>query len=128
MKTIEKAKKKKSCVFKPKRAEPKPGSRKKHPPQEGGTKFVECFVCNQWGHLSRNYPQNTHGIYPKGGCCKICGGVTHLAKNCPDKGRQGSVAANGPIGRSMRLKRGLGARLPNLLVGMILRKDHNVFL
>jgi len=54
--------------------------------------------------------------------------VTHLAKNCPDKGRQGSVAANGPIGRSMRLKRGLGARLPNLLVGMILRKDHNVFL
>jgi len=25
--------------------------------------------------------------------------VTHLAKDCPVKGRQGSVAANGPVGR-----------------------------
>ncbi|RDX91432.1 Shypothetical protein [Mucuna pruriens] len=63
----------------------------------GGTKFAECFVCNQRGHLSKNCPQNTHGIYPKGGCCKICGGVTHLAKDCPDKGSRGSVAANRPV-------------------------------
>ena len=105
-KTIEKAKKKKkkSCAFKCKRAEPKPDSRKKHPLQERGTKFAECFVCNQRGHLIKNYPQNTHDIYPKGSCCKICGGVIHLAKNCPDKGKQESVAANGPIGRSMRIE------------------------
>lgn len=29
----------------------------------------------------------------QGGCCKICGGVTHLAKDCPDKGRKESAAA-----------------------------------
>lgn len=28
----------------------------------------------------------------QGGCCKICGGVTHLAKDCPDKGKKGSAA------------------------------------
>lgn len=33
--------------------------------EAGGTKFAECFVCNQRGHLSKNCPQNTHGIYPK---------------------------------------------------------------
>ncbi|KAG4397905.1 hypothetical protein GLYMA_10G235200v4 [Glycine max] len=75
-----------------------------HPLQEaGGTKFAECFVCNQRGHLSKNCPQNTHGIYPKGGCCKICGGVTHLAKDCPDKGKSGSVAANRPADGWMRI-------------------------
>lgn len=31
----------------------------------GGTKFAECFVCKQRGHLSKNCPQNAHGIYPK---------------------------------------------------------------
>ncbi|KAG4998239.1 hypothetical protein JHK85_029678 [Glycine max] len=71
--------------------------------EAGGTKFAECFVCNQRGHLSKNCPQNTHGIYPKGGCCKICGGVTHLAKDCPDKGKSGSVAANRPADGWMRI-------------------------
>ncbi|KAL1340052.1 hypothetical protein AAHE18_U090000 [Arachis hypogaea] len=56
-----------------------------HHVQEG-TKFAECFVYKQQGHLSKNCPQNAHGIYPKGGCCKICGGVTHLARDCPEKG------------------------------------------
>lgn len=28
----------------------------------------------------------------QGGCCKICGGVTHLAKDCPEKGKRGSLA------------------------------------
>ena len=34
-------------------------------------------------------------LIPQGGCCKICGGVTHLAKDCPNKGYRGSVAAAG---------------------------------
>ena len=31
----------------------------------GGTKFASCFICNERGHLSKNCPKNTHGIYPK---------------------------------------------------------------
>lgn len=31
----------------------------------GGTKFASCFICNEQGHLSKNCPKNTHGIYPK---------------------------------------------------------------
>ena len=31
----------------------------------GGTKFASCFICNESGHLSKNCPKNTHGIYPK---------------------------------------------------------------
>ncbi|KAG7013235.1 hypothetical protein SDJN02_25993 [Cucurbita argyrosperma subsp. argyrosperma] len=53
-----------------------------------GTRFANCFICNESGHLSKNCPKNTHGIYPKGGCCKTCGEVTHLAKDCPKKGTQ----------------------------------------
>ncbi|KAL9689943.1 hypothetical protein QQ045_010334 [Rhodiola kirilowii] len=37
-----------------------------NPRQDGGTKFASCFVCNEQGHLSKNCPKNTHGIYPKG--------------------------------------------------------------
>jgi hypothetical protein len=31
----------------------------------GGTNFASCFICNQQGHLSKNCPENKHGIYPK---------------------------------------------------------------
>ena len=31
----------------------------------GGTKFASCFICNEHGHLSKNCPKNSHGIYPK---------------------------------------------------------------
>nr|TKS04443.1 Actin-depolymerizing factor 7 [Populus alba] len=57
-----------------------------------GTKFANCFICKERGHLSKDCPKNTRGIYPKGGCCKVCGGVTHLARDCPDKGLRGSAA------------------------------------
>lgn len=31
----------------------------------GGTRYANCFICNESGHLSKNCPKNTHGIYPK---------------------------------------------------------------
>jgi len=61
-------------------------------------------------------------------------------KSCTFKGKQGSVTVNGPVGRSMRIEerpRGQVTKFinrddikerPNLLTGMILRKDHHVFL
>lgn len=51
----------------------------------GALPFAQCFVCKQAGHLARNCPQNSHGLYPKGGSCHICGRIDHLAKDCPDR-------------------------------------------
>lgn len=31
----------------------------------GGSTFAECFLCKERGHLSKNCPENKHGIYPK---------------------------------------------------------------
>jgi hypothetical protein len=45
--------------------------------------FAKCFICQQTGHLSKYCLNNEHGLYPKGGCCHVCGELTHLAKNCP---------------------------------------------
>lgn len=55
-------------------------------PRSEGLTFAVCFICKEKGHISRDCPQNTKGIYPKGGSCKICGNVWHLAKDCPDVG------------------------------------------
>ncbi|KAJ4461276.1 putative Dual specificity protein phosphatase 19 [Paratrimastix pyriformis] len=44
-------------------------------PGRGVPAFVGCRDC----------PKNEHGIYPRGGCCRICGLKTHLAKDCPKK-------------------------------------------
>lgn len=35
------------------------------PGNAGGTKFALCFICKERGHLSKNCPKNTRGIYPK---------------------------------------------------------------
>ncbi|KXS11171.1 hypothetical protein M427DRAFT_147995 [Gonapodya prolifera JEL478] len=47
--------------------------------------FASCFVCKTRGHLSSQCPSNERGMYPNGGCCKWCGNVRHLAKDCPEK-------------------------------------------
>jgi hypothetical protein len=48
-------------------------------------------------------------IIPQGGCCKICGDVTHLAKDCTNKGNRGSVVAAG-AGYTCKL-----SQIPNYL-------------
>lgn len=51
------------------------------------TPFATCFICLANGHLSSLCPNNTKGIYVKGGSCKVCGSVKHRASDCPDDKR-----------------------------------------
>ncbi|XP_024521754.1 uncharacterized protein C683.02c-like [Selaginella moellendorffii] len=53
-----------------------------------GTSFADCFLCKK----GQNCPRNTCGIYPKGGCCKLCGEVTHLGRDCPTKTKDTKIS------------------------------------
>lgn len=45
--------------------------------------FATCFICGEKGHLASKCKLNKgRGIYPNGGCCKLCQSVDHLAKDC----------------------------------------------
>jgi len=46
--------------------------------------FAKCFICSGSGHIARQCPQNSNGIYPSGGSCGECGSSMHLKNNCPD--------------------------------------------
>lgn len=50
--------------------------------------FAKCFVCQKQGHLSRQCPQNTKGIYVNGGSCRLCGSTEHRATECPDNDKK----------------------------------------
>ena len=52
--------------------------------------FATCFICKSEGHLSRHCPQNTNGVYPKGGGCRFCGSKWHFLKDCPEKRHENS--------------------------------------
>ncbi|CAH2093116.1 unnamed protein product [Euphydryas editha] len=57
-------------------------------------RFATCFICKESGHIARQCPDNPKGLYPNGGCCKLCGDVTHLRKDCPtvkDKKEEKSI-------------------------------------
>nr|CAD1844853.1 unnamed protein product [Ananas comosus var. bracteatus] len=84
------------------------------PAEDGGTKFASCFICKERGHLSKNCPKMNmeytqrystffffffffvFSFRKKGGCCKICGGVTHLARLCPNRGNKDLASSAGP--------------------------------
>ncbi|KAI8055525.1 hypothetical protein BDF22DRAFT_618541 [Syncephalis plumigaleata] len=52
--------------------------------------FAQCFICNEKGHLASKCPQNDRGVYPNGGCCRFCGSICHLSKDCkPASANQG---------------------------------------
>ncbi|XP_050348226.1 GATA zinc finger domain-containing protein 4-like [Nymphalis io] len=57
-------------------------------------RFATCFICKESGHIARQCPDNPKGLYPNGGCCKLCGDVTHMRKDCPtvnDKKEETSI-------------------------------------
>lgn len=56
--------------------------------QDGYLPFASCFLCKEKGHIARDCPNNTHGIYAKGGCCHVCGSTDHLARNCPERSEE----------------------------------------
>ena len=55
---------------------------------DGQLPFATCFLCKKKGHLSRDCPENTHGIYAKGGACHNCGSTAHLARDCPERSEE----------------------------------------
>ncbi|PWN22433.1 hypothetical protein BCV69DRAFT_281427 [Microstroma glucosiphilum] len=65
--------------------------------------FATCFVCQEKGHLSSKCPRNaSHGVYPNGGCCKLCSSVEHLAKDCDLRSSSATVATNATVGGAKR--------------------------
>ena len=66
-------------------------------PEKVGLPHAVCFVCKGKGHLAGACPSNAKGVYPDGGCCKICRQVDHLAKDCPlpNEVRLGTMVGEG---------------------------------
>ncbi|KAJ3286293.1 hypothetical protein HK104_009116 [Borealophlyctis nickersoniae] len=59
--------------------------------------FAQCFICNQKGHLAGQCPENERGLYPKGGGCRFCGSVRHLARDCKPAQQEAGVVTLGKI-------------------------------
>ncbi|CAM9779384.1 unnamed protein product, partial [Chrysoparadoxa australica] len=52
---------------------------KKRSKDQSRLPFATCFICSAKGHLASQCQENENGIYPKGGCCKLCSSKKHLA-------------------------------------------------
>ncbi|TIA71149.1 hypothetical protein E3P92_02764 [Wallemia ichthyophaga] len=59
--------------------------------------YASCFICNNKGHLAGQCERNQRGVYPRGGECKICKSVEHLAKDCPVRSDQEKEARRPPL-------------------------------
>lgn len=59
--------------------------------------FATCFICKEQGHLSGQCSKNEKGLYPKGGSCRFCGKVDHLAKDCKLTKEEAGTVALGKI-------------------------------
>ncbi|KIO19548.1 hypothetical protein M407DRAFT_146756 [Tulasnella calospora MUT 4182] len=44
--------------------------------------FAACFICSGKGHIAAACARNPNGVYPNGGCCRLCGQKDHLVKDC----------------------------------------------
>jgi zinc finger CCHC domain-containing protein 9 len=51
----------------------------------GDLPFADCYFCNASGHLASYCPMSDKGLYPRGGSCRECRSVDHLAVDCPEK-------------------------------------------
>jgi zinc finger CCHC domain-containing protein 9 len=60
---------------------------------DGRLRFAVCFVCRETGHVAGQCEKNAHGMYPEGGCCRRCGSVRHLARDCRLRRGDGTGAA-----------------------------------
>ncbi|KAK3824731.1 MAG: hypothetical protein J3Q66DRAFT_325928 [Benniella sp.] len=70
---------------------------KKLPKSGNKFQFATCFVCKEQGHLAGQCPKNEKGLYPKGGSCRFCGKVDHLAKDCKMTKEEAGTMALGKI-------------------------------
>ncbi len=60
--------------------------------------YAACFVCSETGHLAGACPKNENGVYPRGGCCRLCGEKTHLVKDCPVRSGEHGTWCDTPQG------------------------------
>lgn len=71
--------------------------------------FASCFVCQAKGHIASQCPQNAgKGIYPNGGCCKLCRSVEHLARDCDLNRKSTADFSNAAVGMGVGAEPGPG--------------------